>query len=220
MKAPNWRTHLCALLTAVILIALPASGGGQAIEEVYTRDKLIPKGYKSWTLFLVCSPEWLLPQNKDRLTDLYHQFRAFGRNIGAEHAAVWFWIRPPRWATDAVIDNVDVERSVTYCQRFKLPPSGGPYVFGTSTYPDAASETISHFTLALNGRLPAEITKVLSAFADELVIQGVPKTPADTEVFWRSLQASFEALQGKLGAFLARVTFSINTPWFKVEIKG
>jgi hypothetical protein len=196
----------------------PLSADAQAVEEVYTRDKPVPTGYKSWSLFLVCGPEWLLPQNKDRVTALYYQFLALGKTIGSEHAAVWFWIRRPQWATDAVIDNVDVERSIAYCQRFKLPPSNGPYVFTTTTYPDSASDTADHSTLALNGKSPAEIQKLLNALSDQLLIQGASKEGPNTEGFWRSQQAGFEAVQRSLGAFLSKVTFSIKTQWFEVKI--
>ena len=225
MTPRTQRAIVCAFVTAVLATALPAwpVDSGQAVEEVFTRDKPIPKGYKTWTLFLVCSPEWLLPQNKDRVTDLYYQFLAFGRSIGQQHAAVWFWIKPPNWATDAVIDNVDVERSVTYCQRLKLAPSGGPYVFFTSTYPDEISDGISDktvkVTVALNGRSPADITKLLAGWADELVLNGVPKQAAETEGFWRAVQASFEAVQRRVGSLGENVTLSITSPWFKVERK-
>jgi hypothetical protein len=219
MKAPH-HALLGAIATAVCLAFFPAQAVTQAIEEVFTRDKPIPRGYKSWTLFLVCSHEWILPQNKERVRDLYDQFRAFGRTIGTENAAVWFWIRPPNWATDSVTDNVDVERAVTYCRRFSLPLNGGPYVFGTGIYPDDAFETAPRFTLALGSKSPAEITGLLGGFAQDLAAHGVASAPPDTERFWRSLQTSFEALQARVGVLLDRVTFSLNTPWFKVEVKG
>jgi hypothetical protein len=211
--------HVCALIAALLVSALaPVSAEAQAVEEVYTHDTPVPTGYTSWSLFLVCSPEWLLPQNKERVTALYYQFLALGRTIGPEHAAVWFWIRRPQWATDAVIDNVDVERSVAYCRRFKLLPSDGPYVFTTTTYPDSASDTVDHSTLALNGKSPAEIQKLLAALSDQLLIQGTAKQGANTEGFWRSQQTGFEAVQRSLGAFLSKVTFSIKTQWFEVKI--
>jgi len=208
-----------ALVVAFLLLALPGVAAGQALEELYTRDAPIPTRYKSWTLFLICSTDWVLPQSKERLTDLYYRFRAFGQNIGADHAAVWFWIRRPQWPTDAVVDNVDVERSVAYCQRLNLPPSAGPYVYFTAVHPDAATAESSRFTLALNGKSSAEIATILAGLSDQLLLQGVPRTPTDSEAFWRGVQRSYEGLQGTLGALLARVTLSISTPWFKVELK-
>lgn len=210
---------VCVLVASLCGLALtPLSAYSQAVEEVYTRDKPVPTGYKSWSLFLICTLDWLLPQNKDRVTDLYHQFVAFGRTIGPEHAAVWFWIRRPRWTTDVVIDNVDVERSITYCQRFKLPPSNGPYVLTTTTDPESASDAADHSTLALNERSPADIQKFLTALGDQLLIEGTPKQAANSEEFWRSQQAGFEAVQRSLGAFLSKVTFTIKTQWFDVKI--
>lgn len=210
---------MCALATTVLISAIaPLPAHAQAIEEVYTHDSPVPKGYKSWSLFLVCSPEWLLPQNRDRVRDLYDQFRALGRTIGSENAAVWFWIRRPQWRTDAVIDNVDVERGVAYCQRFKLPPSGGPYVLTTTTYPESASDAADHSALALSGRNSEEIQKLLAALGDQLLMQGASKQVPNTEGFWRSQQAGFEAVQRSLGALLSKVTLTIKTQWFEVKI--
>jgi hypothetical protein len=211
---------VCALVTVFIISAVaPFAVYAFTAAELVTRDTPIPKGYKSWSLFLICNPEWLLPQNKDRVTDLYYRFRAFGETIGPEHAAVWFWIRKPNWITDTAVDNVDVERSVIYCQRLKLAPSASPYVFLTTKYPESASDRADYFTLALNGKSPDEIQEILSALTDELVLQGGPVQRPDTEGFWRNLQAGFEAVQRSLGTLLVKVTVSFNTQWFKVEYK-
>ena len=51
----------------------------------------IPKEFDSWSLFLICNPNWLLSENQEKLADLYNGFRAFGRAIGTRHAAVWFF---------------------------------------------------------------------------------------------------------------------------------
>jgi hypothetical protein len=34
--------------------------------------------YKSWSLFLISSPEWLLRQTNEKMSALYKQFRIFG----------------------------------------------------------------------------------------------------------------------------------------------
>jgi hypothetical protein len=45
--------NVCTLIAALFVSALaPLSAEAQAVEEVYTRDKPVPTGYKSWSLFL------------------------------------------------------------------------------------------------------------------------------------------------------------------------
>src|SRR5256885_3551036 len=84
-----------------LLVAFIFQGGGQvaAIDfhdhtvmearTVPNREQGIPEGYKTWSLFLVSNPEWLLHQNKERLNELYERFRVFGDAIGSENEAVW-----------------------------------------------------------------------------------------------------------------------------------
>lgn len=216
MKVSDQRTIARALVMALFITAAISSRtfGRQAIEEIYTRDTPIPKSYKSWSLFLVCSQQWLLPQNKDRVRDLYDQFRAFGGTIGGDHAAIWFWVRRPNWATDTVTDNVDVERNVTYCKRFNLPPSEGPWLFWTTVYPDGASATSNHVKFGLNKMSPAEITGRLDRLGDDLLLKDVAKQPVGTEGSWRALRRVLEEVDSAKG-----FTFSFVTEWFRDVIK-
>lgn len=49
---------------------------------------------KTYSLFLICNPQWFPSRwdNKDtQIYKLYEQFDSFGFAIGDENAAVWFW---------------------------------------------------------------------------------------------------------------------------------
>src|SRR2546430_17349485 len=63
----------------------------QAEVEVVSRTGKIPKNFKTYSLFLVCNPQWLDPEKSQRLYELHKQFENFGRTIGDGNSAVWFW---------------------------------------------------------------------------------------------------------------------------------
>jgi hypothetical protein len=133
----------CLVVFRVLAIAVLASfaarrmSGMQATAKVPDKEA-IPKNFKTWSLFLVCNPKWLDPATNGiptGLNDLYRQFENFGRTIGDDNVAVWFW-KPSGKAGAPEARDVDVERSVRFCQAWKLKPSASPHVVVTSTYPD------------------------------------------------------------------------------------
>ena len=65
---------------------------GQASAEVVGPTEKVPRdSFKSWSLFLVCNPSWIQPGSEERIWRLYRQFKSFGRTIGDDNLAVWFW---------------------------------------------------------------------------------------------------------------------------------
>src|SRR5260370_38038010 len=140
-------------LFAVIMLSLLSftfavtkDAAGQAAAEILPTDKIIPTHFKTYSLFLVCNPLWLAPDKSQGLDDLYRQFKDFGRTIGDDNLAVWFWKSRSVETDRALAQNEDVERSVRLCEAWKLKPSAGPHLVVTSTYPDE-----SHLTSGLAG---------------------------------------------------------------------
>src|ERR1700688_4091082 len=84
------RTTPMLLILALLLATAPETHGQSAV-EVIGRKEPIPLGFKTYSLFLICNPVWLDPAKSAGLTELYQQFQAFGRSIGDDQAAVWFW---------------------------------------------------------------------------------------------------------------------------------
>jgi hypothetical protein len=81
----------------------------------------IPKDhYKSWSLFLVCNPGWILANGDDGIGKLFRAYMAFGKAIGPDNLAIWFSDPPGQVATT---ENTDIERMSTYCEKFGLLPS-------------------------------------------------------------------------------------------------
>src|SRR5258707_13891033 len=123
---------LAILITTSFTPAFP-----QAAVEILARKQPTPKDFKTYSLFLICNPQWLDPAKNAGLLQLYRQFQNFGRAIGDDHAAVWFWKSDSYEHSDAALAQiVDVERSVRFCQSWNLIPSEGPHLAITSTYPD------------------------------------------------------------------------------------
>src|SRR5229473_4779371 len=111
---------LCAMVIACGLIEwLPLMA--QSAAELVTVKQRIPRNFNTYSLFLVCNPQWLDAGRNDGLYELYRHFQTFGRAIGDENVAIWFWKSNGYDDSDAVLARiVDVERSVRFCKAWKL----------------------------------------------------------------------------------------------------
>ncbi len=210
---------LIAAGAALLLMTVPARA--QAPEPLFGPDQAIPREYKSWSLFLVCNPEWLLEGRASDLATLYRQFEAFGHSIGPENAAVWFWKTPDRGALfgDAPLaELLDVSRSATYCAKYGLLPSEGPHVLITTRYPDDPPG--DHSVLTLKGLKAADIGSLLARLADQVLVTGLDQEELDSELSWRLLQDAAERVLAAGVGWIERVSFAIDTKFFKLEVEG
>jgi len=200
--------------------------------------------YRSWSLFLVCNPKWLLPDKKAELQSLYEQFRAFGRAIGPRHLAVWFWSLREKggadWKTEASVAEqfgisskaaermvaqdfasyVDVDRASHYCSAYGLSPSHGPHIIVTTHYPDSyPGDHAPEIILELNNLKPSEITDYLGAVTDQLSAGKLAKMDVEKPRYWLMWKRSFEATRS---AFLGLkdIKISINAGIVKAELQG
>src|SRR6267378_5806054 len=84
-------TRASALIGIIIAsMGLPMSARAGAKVEV-TPTEQIPRNYESWSIFLVCNPEWMLNKGDQGIADLFKAYKAFGAAIGEKNLAVWFW---------------------------------------------------------------------------------------------------------------------------------
>ncbi len=221
----HWR--LMVVCVVLMLLTLGREVNGQEAESLGSPNVPIPEdSYRSWSLFLISNPEWILPGSNDNLMDLYEIFEAFGRAIGPDHLAVWFWREYPRY--DMFYKSVDVLRSSAFCQRLKLPPSGGPYILVTTEYPGTGQlglypetfpDDLKNFcVLKLNGADASEIMRLLTELADQLVAGNLDELDPQSEEYWRTWQSSFEAIRDTLVGFSKKVNLRIKTSFFEVEI--
>jgi len=187
------RRHIFALAYVGALIGLVLSPAGetgvkaQATAEVVGPTDKIPRGsYKTWSLFLMCNPDWVSADRSRDVETLYWRFRAFGDAIGKENLAVWFWKRETNTRDPRLAENIDVARSAEYCRVLEKKPSEGPYLVVTTAYPDLAAFPRDRAVFDLGGRDPAALAKVLNALTDQLLLEkkvdvarlAIEKTPA------------------------------------------
>src|SRR5262245_29698848 len=89
-------TSMGQIVSLAVVLILVGSGTilGQDRAEVVRSTQEIPRGsYKTWSLFLICNPNWVQPDKSRDLENLYWRFRAFGDAIGPDNLAVWFWTK-------------------------------------------------------------------------------------------------------------------------------
>jgi len=161
------------LFAAALLIGGAARSSGQATAELVSPTARIPRDtYKTWSLFLVCNPEWVTPEKSADLANLYRRFKSFGDAIGRDNLAVWFWKRQAPVNDPRLAENVDVARSAEFCGALRRAPSQGPYLVVTAAYPNVAAFPTERAVFELGGLQPADLAKLLNTLTDQLLLQG------------------------------------------------
>lgn len=179
----------------------------------------IPReNYRSWALFLVCNPTWLLKEKSAQVENLFENFLGFGEAIGKKNLAVWFWKRQMRIVDPSLPQNVDVARGTQYCSAMKLLPSKGPYVVITKDYPDANAFPRERVVLEIGAMTPSEVTKLMASLADQLLIQGsvTVQPPPAKEASWTDLLESARLAMLEFGC---RFKVQVSAPGFSAETR-
>lgn len=159
-----------ALIAFTCVLSLPHSALGQALPAAIERINIIPKGYKSYELFLICNAHWLGKDKTADLSDLNSKFEDFGDMIGNDNLAVWFWKK--RWYNEEIAKNVDIQRSISFCRNWGLDPSKAPYVVVLEQYPkESSNETLpkNSGVFALGNLSKPEIGDLLDELSDDLL---------------------------------------------------
>lgn len=137
--------------------------------EPLSRLKKIPKGAKSYTLFLMCNAHWMGTDKAADFENLENQFSGFGDVIGDDNFAVWFWKKK---VTQGTASDVDVSRSISFCRRWGLNPSEGPFIVVTTHYPDeSSSNSLPEGTavFSLSKMTMPNVIALLDQLGDELL---------------------------------------------------
>jgi len=201
------------LLTMLLALTIPvcAASRVQAIATVEPTGEIPRDNYKSWSLFLVCNPEWLSAEKSKDLYGLYQQFQNFGKTIGNDHVAVWFWKSKKNAMDPRLADNVDVERSIRYCKALNLKPSESPHIVVMGSYPDEAAVPKDFAAYQLAKMAPQDISGLLAKLSDQLLLQnkvGPDSSPEPPGQLWVRLLSATQQLIGKFGCTWS---FKINT---------
>lgn len=195
----------------------------QATAELVGPMAEIPRErYQTWSLFLICNPDWVASSRSAELAHLYQRFRSFGDAIGRDNLAVWFWKRRGDVNDPQLAANVDVARSAEYCRVLGRAPSEGPYLVVTNSYPDLAAFPAERAVFALGAAAPAELAKLLNTLTDQLLLQGrvSPASPApggEPQSLWiRLLEGARQSLIG----FACTVKLQIHTGLLTAELRA
>lgn len=211
-------TRWTGVALALIGLAVPGSAAqAQDIQEVITPDMEISRGYETWSLFLICNPAWASPDAYERIETMWRAFTGFGRAIGDDHLAVWFWRRAPRWGGEELVEDVDVERATRYCDLYDLLPSRSPHVLVTTSYPTLEERVEEYGTVELAGAEPGEITQFMISLADALYADDLARLDPQTETFWFRL---FEAIRAPIRRLGEDVAVTIESGPLKLEWSG
>jgi hypothetical protein len=166
---------LTLAFTGILIVGLSVRASAQE-QVIVTQPGAIPKGFKTYSLFLICNPKWLDPENNADLVQLYDQFKGFGDAIGKDNAAVWFRKLGSANSSLHLAQSIDVDRSVHFCQAWKLKPSEGPHIVILSTFPNEANLSsglpAEHAVYKLGGMISKDVSKLLSNLTDQLVLNG------------------------------------------------
>ncbi len=216
------------LLPAALLLGLllACDARAQAPVPVFGEGPIPDQPFTSWSLFLPCNPAWLVDRQANALREVFAAYRAFAMTSGPRHAAVWF-VRPrpgERTSVAAAPENLDIERSASYCQRFGLVPSEGPHVIVTTTHPDRWAPGTSApggsgdpvVILALGGSGPADVVRLLARLNDQVIAEQLSQTTLASEQYWRGWVRVLE----RACRFFDKAKFVVSVKALSIEKVG
>ncbi len=214
------------VLVVGLLIRSADPAAGQAAIELVGPIAQIPRdSYKTWSLFLVCNPDWVAPENSAGLLNLYRRFTSFGDAIGRDNLAVWFWKHRLPVSDPRLAENVDIARSAEFCRALGIAPSRGPYLVVTTAYPDVAAFPKERAIFQLGELQYADLAKLLNKLTDQLLLQGQVDAAAAPSIgaaqpkpsLWiRLLEGARQSMIG----FGCAVKLQIDTGLLSAELRG
>jgi hypothetical protein len=206
---------LAAVLILLIGSVYPAASFGDDRISLRPHNQ-IPKSFKTYSLFLICNRRWIEAAKFAELEQLYGQFQAFGRAIGHDNAAIWFFGlgETSAYHPDAAFaaHMTDVERSAGFCRDWKLKPSEGPHIVVTDGYPDekrlGPTPKGNYAIYSLGNMSPSEIAGLLDKLTDQLILSG--KTEPSTDGSLPKARARSEAPSSMWIRILASTQQTLN----------
>jgi len=220
VRLSGWPIGLIFAGLSLLFVFRPGIGLAQTAKTLNLDTEPIPKNYQSWSLFLICNPQWLLAENEANLNNLYTHFNSFGDAIGDRHLAVWFTRRPPT-PNGSIAKDLDVNRNAALCTKLKLLPSKSPYVVVMTSYPDVKAENLKYEVLiTLNNLPPDDIGNLLTKLTDQLLVQGLRQADFDSAQYWGAWRRSVESIADGLASMIKKVTITVNAGPVKLEVEG
>jgi len=201
-------SFIAAALTSAIFNAVNA----QALSQVLTTER-IPPGYRTYSLFLICNPHWVLANGDSGVGKLFNAYKVFGRAIGADNLAVWFLKEASPVATT---ENTDIDRMSAYCQKFGLLPSATPQVVTTTRHPE--DQDVGDRVVANLSGSAEDSALALTDLTDQLLKTGVSQRALDVSEWGRRIGSAVSSALASTACYLNKVSVSINAGIFIAEI--
>jgi hypothetical protein len=206
---------ILAAFICVVCMANGSTGAGAQARMELTPTTEIPRSYKSWSLFLVCNPAWIVENGDKGIAELFRQYKAFGESIGPKNLAIWFWNKP---AATPTADNTDISRSAVYCEKYKLLPSESPHVLVTTQHPDD-QDPGDRFVVSLNGLDAHNSALAITKLADQLVATGLSQSGLDSSDRWRRVFDAITTAIGAASCYFNKVSFQFKTGVVTADIE-
>ena len=201
-----------------------AGGGGEAVS--LGQDYLVRQipvndnngtAYKSWSLFLVCNPEWVNNIRSNEIPYLRKNFMSFATAIGQHNLAVWFRSNE----TNVGEINIDFDACATLCEAYHLDPAKSPHILVTTKHPKeilAQDGTVSYTAISLANLNTNQTLKLLKGITYDVQKQRISQRDVDSEIYWRSWLSTMDDLTSTIGNIINQVT--IKSPYFEVSFQG
>jgi len=147
----------CLVFLAIIFFAGDVQGPDAIV--IHDETKPIPRGFETYTLFLIPDEAWVSKERSADLGRLFGGFQQFGNAIGEQNLAVWF---------EGEETEAKIVRSRKYCDKFNLSYLG-PFIVTSSKHPDDEMLPKDYHALDLNGISSERITEILKVLANGIV---------------------------------------------------
>jgi hypothetical protein len=187
--------------------------------EMLDDTRSIPRQYRSWSLFLICNSSWLQDRRAQEIGALYEQFMGFGRALGREHAALWFWNRVPTKiaGNPMLVSYVSANRHQAYCQKLGLDPFVGPHIVVTRTYPDLSAEIVPDVVIAFDNLRPDDIDPLLRRLTGQIVQDRLDQGEIESLAWRQRWKRSFKSVLCAVAPVLAQ---KLKVRIRDIEIEG
>jgi hypothetical protein len=188
-------------------------------------DGIIPRqnpfgaDYKTWSLFLVCTPAWFTKNQDPRLLELYRHFAAFGRAIGPDHLAVWFARSDKTELTPRMLaSEYDSDRAAKFCRQYGLSPRTAPHVVVTREYPEPDQAPSDYLTLSLGNADAATTGKLLVALTEQIwSAEPNQDALADAE-WWHWMEQLMRKWVATAAPIFSRLRVKLKASFLEVEL--
>jgi hypothetical protein len=177
--------------------------------------------YKTFSLFLICNPEWILPSKEAQLRNFFDQFKAYGRALGKEHIAVWYWQPSAPYKSNSVVDHIDYDVHAQMCSRLGLLPSEGPHIIVTDEVPTPLMPRGKILIRqSFSNRRPEEIARIIAKLTDVLRSNHIKQVEPWSARFLEIWRLCFVNIREAIGDLRDSVTLTIDSGPVEVEIEG